>query len=398
MKNKEVETFSQKRQLTQKGLYITLSEKCNENCVFCVVKGGNENKFGDMSTREAKNIIKEFLNNGGKDIFFTGGEPTLRDDLPEIIRYAEKFNNLRSISVITNGVRLADNDYLKKLISADNKNLLSFSVSLHSHKEKISELLTDTKGTYRKTIAGINNVIMSGRRVSIYHVITSKNYRDLLRFVKFLNKRYPQIEDVTFAYPFPQGNALKNEWIYVKISLLRPYLVKALKFLESHNYRIYIASCGQFPLCTVPGFEEKVIRSLRESENNITGVVGKKAFHEFEMTSEEWVGQYKNKDRKCRKCILNNYCQGFWNKYIDLFGFDGIQPVTETNFKGNRVKQSLESEEDISEIMNKIIGWKMNLIILDKFSRKCLIKLVDSLERKKVLSVIIYKHKVLYPN
>ncbi len=395
--NKEIETFSHENGREPKTLYINIDERCNQDCVFCVVKGKNKGKFGSMSKCEVEETIKKFTDFGGKEIIFTGGEPTLRDDLPGIIEYAEQFNNLRSISIITNGVRLSDRKYLKNLIGADKKNKMSFCISLHSHKEKVSELLTGTKGVFKKTISGIKNIIKMGRRVSIYQVITSKNYKDLLTFSKFLNKNYPKIKDITFAYPFPQGNALLNDWIYVKFSFLRPYLLRTLKFLEKRNYTVNIAACGQFPLCVISGFEEKVLGPLYHSEEEISGVIGEKSFHEFEMASKEWVNQYKNKSKQCEGCILNRYCQGFWKKYTDLFGFDGVQRISKDNFKGNKIKSSLRSGEQIREIINKIKKDKVNLIMLiDPVEEYCN-KLIDFLKSNRIFAIVIHKNNILYP-
>ena len=397
-KDKKIETFSHQNQRAPKILYMNIDEKCNEDCVFCVVKGENKGKFGAMSKDEAKKTIKKFIDFGGEDIVFTGGEPTLRNDLSEIIEYAERFDALRSISIITNGVRLSDEKYFNMLIDADKENKMSFCISLHSHKEKTSELLTSTKGTFKKTISGIKNIIKKGKRLSIYHVITSKNYKDLLEFAKFLNKKYPEIKDITFAYPFPQGNALLNDWIYVKLSLLKPHFIKTLKFLENKDYTVNIAACGQFPLCAVPGFEDKVLGPLLRSEENISGVVGEKSFHEFEMASKEWISQYKGKNKECKKCILDKYCQGFWKKYTDLFGFDGIQPINKDNFKGNKIKSSLRSEKQIQGIISKTIKDKMNLIILTDYADNYLKKLIESIKNNKTLCVILYKDNVLYPS
>ena len=396
-RDKTLETVTYERERNPRTLYINLDEKCNQNCVFCVVKGSNKGKFGSMDAEEAEKIIKEFVKCGGKTLVFTGGEPTLRDDLPDIVEYAEQFNDLESISIITNGVRLSDKDYLNKLINSDKKNKLSFCFSLHSHKKEISELLTNLKGSFKKTISGIKNVIKKGKNVSIYQVITSENYKDILGFSKFLNKNYPEIKDITFAYPFPQGNALLNKWIYVKLSLLKPRFLKALKFLENKGYTINIAACGQFPLCVVPGFEEKIINPLSDSEKDISGVVGEKSFHEFEMASKEWVTQYKGKTGECKKCILNNYCQGFWKEYIDLFDFDGIQQVNKTNFKGNKIRLPLKNDNQLQLIIKRLIGDKMNLIILTDYGRNYLEKLTSFLGSKKILAVILYGNKLLYP-
>lgn len=397
VKDKTLETVSHKEGRNPNTLYINLDEKCNENCVFCVVKGSNKGKFGSMDIKEAGKIIKEFIEYGGETLVFTGGEPTLREDLPNIIKYAEQIQGLKSMSIITNGVRLSEKDYLNRLINSDKDNKLSFCFSLHSHKREVSELLTNTKGTFKKTIAGIENVIKKKRNVSIYQVVTSKNYRDILEFSKFLNKNYPEIKDITFAYPFPQGNALLNKWIYVKLSLLKPYFLKALKFLENKDYTINIAACGQFPLCIVSGFEEKIIHPLLISEKNISGVIGKRAFHDFEMASEQWVDQYKGKTKECKKCILNKYCQGFWKEYIDLFGFDGIQQVNKNNFKGNKIKLSLKNECEVQEITNGLIKNKMNLVIITDLIDSRLKELIKIIKDKEIFAVILYKNDVLYP-
>ena len=396
-KGKVIETFKHKKERKPDILYINLDEKCNENCVFCVVKGSNVGNFGAMKASEAKKIIKEFIKNNGKTIVFTGGEPTLRKDLPSIIKYAEGFDKLKSISIITNGTVLANKDYLDKLICADKDKKVSFCFSLHSHKKDISELLTSSKNTFNKTILGIENVINKKRKVSIYQVITSRNYKDLLGFSKFLNKRYPEIKDITFAYPFPQGNALLNKWIYVKLSNLRSYFLKALKFLEKKGYVINIAACGQFPLCAISGFEEKVILPLTDSEENISGVVGEKTFHEFEMASDEWVNQYKGKSKECQKCILNKYCQGFWKEYMELFGFDGIKPVTQNNFKGNKIKTVLKNNDQFKKTIDKLVKNKINLVIITSFTDNYLKKLIEKLKENKMFGVILYKKETLYP-
>ena len=380
-----------------KTIYIMLSQRCNENCVFCVTYIKGRSRLGSMTTKDAKKTIKDFMGSGGEIIAFTGGEPTLHDDLPKIIEYAESFNTLRSISIITNGVRLADKKYFGKLIKADKKNKVSFSVSLHSHKKETSELLTASKGTFEKTISGIKNIIGAKKNISIYQVITSKNYRDLPEFCYFLNQKYPQIKYVVFAYPLPYGRALLNDQIYVKINSLKPYLIKALKFLEDKNYIVQMATCGQLPLCVLPGFEEKVLDPRFFSQENVIGTIGKKYFQDFEYTKNEWIDRYKYKNKECRECIFNKICQGLLKKYVDLFGFDGIRPVTEDNFTGNKIIHSLKNQNDAGEIIDKLIKDKLNLIKLINYSNKYLKELVNFTKQKNIYPIIIFKNKVLYP-
>jgi len=49
-------------------------------------------KLGFINTKEAKKIILEKKREGYQEIFFDGGEPTLRDDLVDLIKLAKKKN------------------------------------------------------------------------------------------------------------------------------------------------------------------------------------------------------------------------------------------------------------------------------------------------------------------
>lgn len=374
-------------------IYINLDEACNENCVFCVVKGTNQGVFGSMSTNGAKKIIADFAHNGGQAVVFTGGEPTLRNDLPAIINYTEKFQEITSVGIITNGVRLSDKTYLSILLKADFKKILNFSISLHSHKKIVSEQLTRLSDSFEKTIKGMRNIITNDRQITIYQVITTKSYKDLYVFAKFLYTNFPKIKIITLAYPFPQGNAVENEWIFPKISKVRPYLMKALNFFEKKNYTISIASCGQFPLCAIPGFEETVLASLSANEETTLGVVGEKAYHDFEMAGAAFQQFYKNKNKLCEKCLLNTICQGFWKKYTEMFDFDGLRPVTEHNFKGNKVQDNLENDSDFISIKQGINRQKLNLIQLKKYTQPLFEALVSDIKKNHILAIAIDKNK-----
>jgi molybdenum cofactor biosynthesis enzyme MoaA len=398
-KNKSVELAEHKAERSANMIYINLGEECNENCVFCVVKGDNQGVFGFLSTNEVKNIIKIFALHGGHSIVFTGGEPTLRNDLPLIIKYAEKFESIQNICIISNGVRLSDKKFFMQLLESDSRHILNFSISLHSHKKSISELLTRTPTSFNKTISGIKNIISNKRQLTIYQVITSRNYKDLYNFSKYLYFNFPTIKQITFAYPFPQGNALQNTWIFPKISQIRPYLLKAFKFLEQKQYQVYIASCGQFPLCAIPGFEGTVLASLEFSERNVLGVVGEKTYHDFEMAGEQFQDFYKNKHPiKCRKCILRTVCQGYWKKYIELFNFDGLRMVTFNNFKGPKLKSNLITNKDLDKIKQKLNVRKLNVVKLLKYQSDYLNSLVLFIKQNNLLTIILNKdNNILYP-
>jgi hypothetical protein len=89
-------------------------------------------------------------------------------------------------------------------------------------------------------------------------------------------------------------------------------------------------------------------------------------------------------------------CQGFWQKYIDLFSFDGIKLVTESNFKGNKIVCSLNNK-NFDKIQSKIKLNKLNLIKITSNNKKAEINnLVKHLHQEKILAIVLYHNKIIY--
>ena len=67
---------------------LALTYRCNNNCAHCY--NARPRQQNELSTAEWKRILDKLWDIGVPHIVFTGGEPTLRDDLPELVAYAEK--------------------------------------------------------------------------------------------------------------------------------------------------------------------------------------------------------------------------------------------------------------------------------------------------------------------
>lgn len=88
-------------------IIIDITSRCNLNCQVCYM--GSKIEKRDLPIEEITILAHKYRN---KVISICGGEPTLRDDLPEIINL---FNKNNTVFLVTNGLRLADYHYLKKL-------------------------------------------------------------------------------------------------------------------------------------------------------------------------------------------------------------------------------------------------------------------------------------------
>ena len=85
---------------------IELTLRCNGKCPFCSIHSLPESILGtDMTTEQIKYLIDELANLGVLALSFTGGEPTLRKDLPELIYHTGVIHNFMN-GIATNGYLL----------------------------------------------------------------------------------------------------------------------------------------------------------------------------------------------------------------------------------------------------------------------------------------------------
>lgn len=96
---------------------LEVTKRCNLSCPVCFAKAGTEDHDPDIKTIE--NWYRLLLSSGGPyNIQLSGGEPTMRDDLPEIVALGRKLG-FSFIQLNTNGIRLAkDPGYVRRLKEA----------------------------------------------------------------------------------------------------------------------------------------------------------------------------------------------------------------------------------------------------------------------------------------
>ncbi len=100
-KGSSFQKMSTKRKLESIFLFVT--GKCNAKCTMCFYANDMEKKEQDLTFDELRKVSEtagEF-----NRLWLSGGEPTLRDDLPEIIEMFYKNNHIKDINMPTNGLR-----------------------------------------------------------------------------------------------------------------------------------------------------------------------------------------------------------------------------------------------------------------------------------------------------
>ena len=319
-------------------MIVRLNRSCNQRCIFCNVLDG----CNDLTTEEAKRIILE--RSGEYDsISISGGEPTLRDDLPYLIAYAKRCG-IKRISLQTNGVRLFYDGYLESL---KNAGLDQLFIAFHSHDMKSYDIITGTSGHYDKAVQGIKNAIGSGIPVVLNPVINSFNYRTIREYVEFIHENFRDrrgrgIKNISFSFVQPQGRAYRNREVVPRYSDVEPYLVEALDYCNDVGIEFFNPYCG-FPLCRfgryyrysneyidAAGSDNSADRdnSAGSGESGDDGLVSRDRGTPGRKIALANIEDNKIKGEVCRGCRLYRYCNGIWTWYHEMYGFDDLRPLS----------------------------------------------------------------------
>ncbi len=133
---------------------LAITYRCNNACSHCY--NARSRSYPELATENWFNILDDLWKIGIPHIVFTGGEPTLRDDLPELVRHAEQNGQITGIN--TNGRKLKDKAFLNRLIEAG---LDHVQITFESHVPEIHDQMVCHPGAWEETLAGLKNVLDS---------------------------------------------------------------------------------------------------------------------------------------------------------------------------------------------------------------------------------------------
>jgi radical SAM protein with 4Fe4S-binding SPASM domain len=185
---------------------IAVTYRCNASCEFCYIDG--KDKVEELLTEEMKIILFKIKEEAKvPSVSFTGGEPTLRADLFELIKYARSIN-LR-VNLITNGVNI-DERYARLLKDAG---LNSVQISLESGDKDEHEYLTKVKGSFNKVLSAIKYIKDNGIFVHTNTTINRLNKQSLAKLVDISKEL--GTNRLSMNMLMPCGNAANNKDLWV---------------------------------------------------------------------------------------------------------------------------------------------------------------------------------------
>jgi radical SAM protein with 4Fe4S-binding SPASM domain len=150
-----------------------ITRTCNLHCAHCYASSQDEQYPGELTTQEAKTVLDDMAEYKVPVVLFSGGEPTLRHDLPELISYANELGGLNPL-ISTNGTLLTK-EKVKQLSDAGLKRA---GISMDG-MEAVHDKFRCSIGSWKLTLDGIRNSLEAGMRVSLRVTVTNRNVQEL---------------------------------------------------------------------------------------------------------------------------------------------------------------------------------------------------------------------------
>ena len=149
-----------------------ITRQCNLKCVHCYAHAKNESFENELSFEEGKMLIDDLAGFGVPVLLFSGGEPLVRKDLPDLAAYAVE-KGMRAV-ISTNGTLIT-----KKMARTLKEIGLSYvGISLDG-METINDRFRGVRGAFDKAMQGIRNSQEAGIKVGLRFTINKANVQEI---------------------------------------------------------------------------------------------------------------------------------------------------------------------------------------------------------------------------
>jgi radical SAM protein with 4Fe4S-binding SPASM domain len=199
-------------------VHIDLTYRCNERCVHCYL---DHHDYGEMTTREIKNVLDQLAEAGALFLTFSGGEIFLRQDLFELIAYGRELNF--DVSLKTNAL-LIDQSRARKLRELD---IRKIQISIYSADAAIHDAITKVPGSLERSLRAIQFLLAEGLQVKLACPLMKQNlaaFRDVQSLAEELG--VPYMLDLTITPMMDGGDGVLR---------LRSSATELLQVLQDQN-------------------------------------------------------------------------------------------------------------------------------------------------------------------
>jgi MoaA/NifB/PqqE/SkfB family radical SAM enzyme len=297
---------------------LKITSLCNNCCIHCSESDEKErNELAghayESRTAEIFNRIVEYRNQGIEVLTITGGEPTLRKDIIEIVRKSVSLHIFTGFQ--TNARLLAYPEFARQISMKG----VHFVAAIQGHRKEIHDSITQADGSFDQSEKGILNLLDLKSSISINTVISGKNAQYLHNIISEFYQR--GIKKFNFVYPRMKGNALLHaDEVIVPYGKIKDQLLDIVEF-KNKKSDIWI-KFENIPSCIIQGnialSSDSVLKNIKSRMRTLT------------LDDRDWshdrVHEIKMKIQKCSTCRHNQICEGILREYAARFGEEEFVP------------------------------------------------------------------------
>jgi len=224
---------------------VALTYRCNLKCTFCYA-GCNctTNPVGDdreMSTAQVRKVLDAIRHDAQvPSVSFTGGEPTLRADLVQLIAHAKTLD--MRVNLITNGTQLTA-ERARALAEAG---LDSAQVSLEGVTAETHERITQVRHSFERTVAAVGHLKATGVAVHTNTTINRENLLECTEVPGFVQRALGN-DRFSMNLVIPTGSAALDERLVVRYRDVGSHLLAIQA--ESRKRGVEFMWYSPTPLC-----------------------------------------------------------------------------------------------------------------------------------------------------
>jgi MoaA/NifB/PqqE/SkfB family radical SAM enzyme len=306
----------------------------------------------DLTTQQAKYWLRFFYARGLRQVDLTGGEPTIRKDIIELVSYARSVG-YATVSVITNGLRMADPVFTSAMVAAGLNDVL---FSVHGPDARIHDSLTRVTGSFEKLMRAIDLVRSHGVALRTNTVVNGVSCSHLDAIARLLFEK--KVSKVNFILFNPiveaQGSDADMNVSYAQAAR------SLMPMIDAYHAVFQRIAVRYMPFCVMPGYERYITNTaqiqydpdewdyywrtlFRNGRIAQIGSLGlgmllypcKRRFAHLDWDhirheALKWTLAWKNKVKgpMCRKCRFSCICDGLWRDYARKAGFGELRAIS----------------------------------------------------------------------
>lgn len=287
---------------------IIMGYDCNAKCDYCTVS--DDMRGQNLSTEAIEQAIRRARRDGFSDISFNGGEPTIRKDLPALVRLAKRIG-FGTVKIQSNGLMYAYGQYVDTLLEAGANR---FNISTMAHTPELYEQITGLPGSLELVTRGIRNLLDRNATVILDQIMKSDTFRHLPEIVRYFNELGAR-RFVLWLVSLTENNRENLESL-VPVPEMKPFIIKCFDMARQGGFEVL---SRHIPRCYFPGYEDHV---WNVRWDKVRVVTPNDSFDLLESAISTNVHA-----SCCRDCAVFDDCPGLRRDYLERYGESEIKPI-----------------------------------------------------------------------